>query len=84
MFPLFPFKSDKIWKAFIIHSIQIALITAFTIEFRFFIDEFSTYTMLPSLFIAFFSSMFALFLTRILFGSGEAFIPSGKPHSLLF
>ncbi len=80
------------WKAWVINSIILGLISAFTIEIRRIMDEHKYVSMLPDIPHKFFATILisslggftAYTLSRIIFGTGEGLIEPIKMHPTLF
>ena len=77
--PLYEFRGTTMWKAWVINSIILGLITAFTVEIRRIMDEHEFTTMLPDI-----PHKFAYLFSRIIFGTGEGLIEPVKMHPNLF
>lgn len=90
--PLFKFRGTTMWKAWIINSIILGLISAFTIEIRKLMDEHEFIGLLPDIPHKFFATIvfsslggfIAYTLSRIIFGTGEGLIEPIKMHPTLF
>lgn len=80
------------WKAWIINSIILGLISAFTIEIRKLMDEHEFISLLPdiphkfvaTIVISSLGGFIAYTLSRIIFGTGEGLIEPIKMHPTLF
>ena len=80
------------WKAWVINSIILGLISAFTIEIRRILDEHEFVSMLPdvphkllgTIFISSLAGFVTFLISRILFGTGEGMIEPSKMHPTLF
>ena len=80
------------WKAWVINSIILGLISAFTIEIRRIMDELKYVSMLPDIPHKFFATILisslggfiAYTLSRVIFGTGEGLIEPIKMHPTLF
>ena len=90
--PLFKFRGTTMWKAWVINSIILGLISAFTIEIRRIMDEHQFISMLPDIPHKFFATIVissvggfvAYTLSRIIFGTGEGLIEPVKMNPMLF
>ena len=90
--PLFEFRGTTMWKAWVINSIILGLITAFTVEIRRIMDEHEFTTMLPdiphkfaaTILVSSIAAFLAYLFSRILFGTGEGLIEPVKMHPNLF
>ena len=90
--PLFKFRGTTMWKAWVINSIILGLISAFTIEIRRIMDEHEFVSMLPDIPHKFFATIvissvggfIAYTLSRIIFGTGEGLIEPVKMSPVLF
>lgn len=90
--PLFKFRGTTMWKAWIINSIILGLISAFTIEIRKLMDEHEFISLLPdiphkfvaTIVISSLGGFIAYTLSRIIFGTGEGLIEPIKMHPTLF
>ena len=90
--PLFEFRGTTMWKAWVINSIILGLISAFTIEIRRIMDNHKYTSMLPDVphkFIATIcisssAGFIAYMLSRLVFGTGEGLIEPVKMHPTLF
>ena len=90
--PLFKFRGTTMWKAWVINSIILGLISAFTIETRRLMDQHKFISMLPdiphkfiaTIFISSSAGFIAYMFSRIIFGTGEGLIEPDKMHPTLF
>ena len=90
--PLFEFRGTTMWKAWVINSIILGLISAFTIEIRRILDEHQYISLLPdiphkfiaTILISSTAGFIAYMLSRIIFGTGEGLMEPIKMHPTLF
>jgi hypothetical protein len=90
--PLYEFRGTTMWKAWVINSIILGLITAFTVEIRRIMDQHEFTTMLPdiphkfvaTILISSTAGFIAYLFSRIIFGTGEGLIEPVKMHPNLF
>ena len=90
--PLFKFRGTTMWKAWVINSIILGLISAFTIEIRRIMDEHEFISMLPdvphklcaTIIISSLGGFIAYTLSRLIFGTGEGLIEPNKMNPMLF
>ena len=90
--PLFEFRGTTMWKAWVINSIILGLISALTIEIRRIMDQHQYISMLPDVPHKFFATIVvsslggftAYMFSRIIFGTGEGLIEPVKMNPLLF
>ena len=90
--PLFEFRGTTMWKAWVINSIILGLISAFTIEIRRILDEHEFVSMLPdiphkfcaTIVISSLGGFTAYTLSRLIFGTGEGLIEPVKMNPMLF
>lgn len=90
--PLFEFRGTVLWKAWLINSIILGIISGITVEIRNYMDKYDYDRFLPdfkqklivTIIISSLAAFITFFLSRIIFGTGEGMMEPSKMHPTLF
>jgi len=90
--PLFEFRGTVLWKAWLINSIILGIISGITVEIRNYMDKYDYDRFLPdfkqklivTIIISSLAAFITFFLSRIIFGTGEGMMEPPKMHPTLF